>query len=141
MPEDDDDLQECWRDVLPRKPKAPPLPVEAPPAIVFNLAGIPPGMDLFRMQAAGSGGRVLTWIVQGTPDFAGNAAPSEIVPGSAMVVVHWRAAAEPVLSLVPTMTVVAATTPLTIRDCEHGNESPNVCPCPPTCYCRMYSCG
>lgn len=25
--------------------------------------------------------------------------------------------------------------------CEHANEVPNVCPCPPTCGCRYYHCA
>jgi len=25
--------------------------------------------------------------------------------------------------------------------CEHANECPNICPCPPRCYCKAYSCS
>lgn len=25
--------------------------------------------------------------------------------------------------------------------CEHANEVPNICPCPPTCGCRSFHCG
>lgn len=24
--------------------------------------------------------------------------------------------------------------------CEHANENPNVCPCPPNCYCKTRTC-
>lgn len=25
--------------------------------------------------------------------------------------------------------------------CEHANECPNVCPCPPDCYCKFHTCA
>lgn len=124
--DDGDDLLECWADVLPaRKPKAPP-PTQEAPEVVVNAAGEVQGHILadhgpvYRMQATGPNGSVVVWLARGTPDFAGAQAPFAIVPGSVSGA-PWH--------------------PTTIRDCGHGNESPNICPCPPTCHCKWYSCG
>lgn len=55
-----------------------------------NLGGGGAQVTKFKMRATASpGGGPITWIVTGTPDFAGASAPGAIVPTTAVVAAQW----------------------------------------------------